>query len=376
MDAESTLALLRIEFPDGTEEVVPIHQSPFTIGRAVDSDVQLTDHKVSRRHARLLFEDEHVHLIDLKSSNGTFVGQTRLTPNEPYAISFDEVFRIGPYALRLEPAPTEKGVASPDHDVVIDSTEALEQLSVSEPAHEAEAGAAEERTPPSEREREVEVGTAEAPAPPESEPDPRVLIGVAEAPPPPPPPSEPPPPEDGRPSFDDAFGLPSERSRYLQYLPPIYDEHPFLGRFLLALEGVMAPVEQTVDHFYLYLDPHTTPAFFLDQLASWVGMTLDEKWPLEKRRAVVAEAAELYRRRGTRWSLSRHLAIYAGIPLDDDQISEWIQIDEPEDRPHHFHVVLQLPNGQTVDRRIVERIIQANKPAHTTYTLKIVEEKQ
>jgi len=133
-----------------------------------------------------------------------------------------------------------------------------------------------------------------------------------------------------------------------------------------------------VDNFDLYLDPRTTPAFFLDQLACWLGLTLDETWRRERRRTLVAEAAELYRRRGTRWSLSRHLAIYAGLPLDDDQIAQWIQIEEPEDQPHHFRVLLRIPPAESdepvdVDHiiQVNKRIIEVNKPAHTTYSLQI-----
>ncbi len=180
---------------------------------------------------------------------------------------------------------------------------------------------------------------------------------------PPPLPPQATPSGNGRLPYDDAFGLPHDASRYLKYLPPIYHDDGFLGQFLLAFEGILTPIEQMIDNFDLYLDPRTTPAFFLECLASWLDLTLDEKWSLEKRRVLVAEAAELYWRRGTRWSLSRHLEIYTGIAPE---------IIESPDRPHYFQVVLRVPPGQSVDRAMVERIIRANQPAHTTYKLEIV----
>lgn len=180
-----------------------------------------------------------------------------------------------------------------------------------------------------------------------------------------PPPRPPDPPEGGLVPYDDAFGLPQDASCYLQHLPPIYRSDPFLGRFLLAFEGVLAPIEQTVNNMDLYLSPRTAPVFFLDQLARWLGMALDEKWPPAKRRTVLAEAAELYRRRGTRRGLSRYIEIYADIAPE---------IIEPEDQPFHFQVILRLPPGHTADRIAVERIIEANKPAHTTYDLQIIQE--
>lgn len=159
------------------------------------------------------------------------------------------------------------------------------------------------------------------------------------------------------------FGLPAARSRYLDYLPPIYAEHPFLDHFLLAFERILAPIEQTIDNFDLYLDPHTAPVFFLDELASWLGLVFDETWPAEKRRLLLAEAIELYGRRGTRRGLSRAIEIYAGVTPHI--------FDELDDQPHRFNVVLYLPSGEEINQTTLEYIIEANKPAHTTYTLHI-----
>jgi len=339
---DKVLALLHIGFPDGTEQVVPITQPQFDIGRSAGNGLQLPDQLVSRHHARLLVEDDRHTLIDMNSSNGTLVGNSRLEPNQPHVLSPGETFRIGPYALRLDAAPAPSSPETP--------AEAAAEIGVEDVA-----------APPAEPEA-IAADIPEEPSPPA---EPQIRIGVAEAPPRPPPVK--PPPENGRPSYDEAFGLQLDRSRYLQYLPPIYHEHPFLGRFLLAFEGVMAPIEQMVDNLDLFLDPRTVPAFFLNQLAAWLDMTLDEKWPVEKRRAVVAEAGELYRRRGTRWSLSRFLEIYTGVEP---------RIEEPEDKPHHFRVVLRVPRGNGVDRGTVERIIQANKPAHTTYALEIRQDRK
>jgi len=323
MSSEKVFALLRIETPDEPERVVPVTESPFNIGRSKTNHLQLPHDRVSRHHARLLFEDDQIRLVDLKSSNGTLVGQTRLAPNDPYTLSYGESFSIGPYVLRIEaaPRPAVKEEAEPVSGIVI-GVEEMPAMTVAQ----------------------------------------EVKPGVSELPPRPPAPPAAPPTEPAQPSDDDLFGLPADRSRYLQYLPPIYRDDPFLGQFLLAFEGVLLPVEQIVDNFDLYLDPRTVPPLFLDQLASWLALTLDEKWPIGKRRAVVAEAAALYRRRGTQWGLSRILEIYTGVVP---------QIIEPDDRAHHFDVVLRIPKGQGVDRPTVERIIEANKPAHTTFSLKI-----
>jgi len=43
------------------------------IGRAPDNDIVLTDEKISRYHARLVFRSGKWHLVDLQSTHGTFV---------------------------------------------------------------------------------------------------------------------------------------------------------------------------------------------------------------------------------------------------------------------------------------------------------------
>ncbi len=314
--AQDILALLRITYADGHEQVVPLRQSTIGLGRIPPNEMLLPDPRVSRYHARLSFELDRIWLLDLDSANGTFVGGTRLFKNEPYPLSFGEDVTIGPFTLRLERVP------KPEPEVQIKEEPISASPQIPTEAH----------------------------------------VGVVDMLPPLLPPSGLPPLQDEAEFDAHAFGLPSDASRYMQYLPPLYQEEHLLGRFLLGFESVLLPIEQTVDHFDLYLDPATTLPGFLDRLAGWLGLTLDEKWPLEKRRTLVAEAVELYRRRGTRRGLARHLEIYTGLVPE---------ISEPAEQPFHFEVVLRVPPGCAVDRTTVERIIQANQPAHTTYSLKI-----
>ena len=82
-----------------------------------------------------------------------------------------------------------------------------------------------------------------------------------------------------------------------------------LSRFLLAFEGVLTPIEQIVDHFDLYLDPETTPTFFLAELAEWLGVALNMNWPEEKLRQLLREAPALFELRGTRRCLVRCLQL-------------------------------------------------------------------
>jgi phage tail-like protein len=163
-------------------------------------------------------------------------------------------------------------------------------------------------------------------------------------------------------------GMPEGASRWMQYLPPIFAggaagpaTNDFFGRFLLIFEDLLGPSQQSITHFDLYLDPATAPEAFLPWLNLWLGELVDERWPTATRRELLKHASWLYRARGTVHGLSRFLEICTGCRPE---------IQENIDGPHTFKVSLHT-EGQAVDRRTVERIIELNRPAHTTYTLEI-----
>jgi len=58
---------------DGEQHIYPL-QTPVTLlGRGTDCDLRLVDPGVSRHHAELRVENDQVVLVDLGSTNGTFV---------------------------------------------------------------------------------------------------------------------------------------------------------------------------------------------------------------------------------------------------------------------------------------------------------------
>lgn len=57
----------------------PLHKRETVIGREEEVDVSLLDDRISRRHARLVIDDEGVWLEDLESRNGTYLNGERLS---------------------------------------------------------------------------------------------------------------------------------------------------------------------------------------------------------------------------------------------------------------------------------------------------------
>ena len=186
----------------------------------------------------------------------------------------------------------------------------------------------------------------------------------------------------------------SARGRYLDYLPALYHDDELMSRFLMLFESFWSPLERQIDHLSFYFDPRLTPADFLPWLASWLDLTLDERWPEEKRRRLVCAAVSLYRKRGTRRGVQEFLALYTGKrPHIIEHRAENFRLGAGallgpgialglDNKPHTFTVALRLPPLPALDeeerrqkesdrRRIIESIIESEKPAHTSYNLRL-----
>ena len=79
-------------------KVYNLQATHIVLGRDPQCDVPLTDHSVSRRHAELRVEEGKFHIIDLNSSNGTFVNGVRVTEA---AIRPGDQLRLGGAILAL-----------------------------------------------------------------------------------------------------------------------------------------------------------------------------------------------------------------------------------------------------------------------------------
>ncbi|HEX2899952.1 MAG TPA: FHA domain-containing protein, partial [Bacteroidia bacterium] len=68
------------------------------IGRATSNDIVIADTTVSRQHAQLMIDDGgQVTLIDLSSSNGTFVNGRRIS--SPTRLDPTDIVKVGEYLL-------------------------------------------------------------------------------------------------------------------------------------------------------------------------------------------------------------------------------------------------------------------------------------
>jgi phage tail-like protein len=159
-------------------------------------------------------------------------------------------------------------------------------------------------------------------------------------------------------------------------LPAIYQEDLFTAQFMGGFDDVLAPIFTTLDCLDAYIDPWLTPDDFMEWLAGWLGVVIDEGWPVERSRALIANIADLYRWRGTARGLSAELAIYTGGTVDISETGgvAWSLVPggpmPGEDSPR-LAVRVTVDDPERINQRIVDQMINAAKPAHVVHAVEI-----
>ncbi len=92
---------IQARLPDGTSTEVRISSETVTVGRAEDNDLVLNTSNVSRHHARIERDGSAYRVVDLDSTNGTYIGGAKLLPGVPEPWSPDQPLRVGDAWLRL-----------------------------------------------------------------------------------------------------------------------------------------------------------------------------------------------------------------------------------------------------------------------------------
>jgi pilus assembly protein CpaF len=83
----------------GAQRQLDFDAAELSIGRVEENDVVLPRTNVSKRHARLVLKDERYVLIDLKSTNGTYVNGRRIAA--PMIVGAGDKIYVGDFILSL-----------------------------------------------------------------------------------------------------------------------------------------------------------------------------------------------------------------------------------------------------------------------------------
>jgi phage tail-like protein len=166
----------------------------------------------------------------------------------------------------------------------------------------------------------------------------------------------------------------SSRAYLRAGLPAVYQEGDFGMRFIGALETLLDPIVAVLDALPAHFNPDHAPRDVLDLLSAWLGVDLDESQTPAQRRAMVRQAAELGRRRGTRAGMELALSLgFPKLPLRVEDLGG-VRTDPPAggmDAPAAtFIVYCDKPIAEEV-QAAVARCIEQYKPVHATYRLRV-----
>jgi phage tail-like protein len=225
-------------------------------------------------------------------------------------------------------------------------------------------------------------------------------------------------------------------SRLLAYLPAIFQEPPGqaagppaplpLGRFLMAFESILlglpksratewadlqqpgleeilggavqqGSAEKVLAGIERYFDPgadyptdpnklkdyNRAPSEFLGWLAGWVALTLREDWSDEHKRKFIANAAQLYRLRGTKAGVTQFVQTFTGLPVEIFEETGEFQVGVTSrigvdtlvggGAPFFFRVraTSSDPLGLQKQTDMLTALIELQKPAHTSFSLEL-----
>ena len=174
----------------------------------------------------------------------------------------------------------------------------------------------------------------------------------------------------------EARDLLAEPSSYLRYLPAIYQDDLFLGRFLRIFEDILAPIHRTVRTVPQSFDPRLAPQPLLDILAGWVGTAKLDRCSEERWRHLVSQTIWLHRWRGTKKGLRLVLELTTGrrpliteygssFTLGQDASLGLNTAVEGTSGPHINVTFTCTP--ENIDIEFVTGIIRDYKPGHVTF---------
>lgn len=190
-----------------------------------------------------------------------------------------------------------------------------------------------------------------------------------------------------------------------QWLPPVFrndaESARFLDRLLSYFDTVFAEIEYEIEQFPRLLDPYSVPAGpFLEWLGAWFDWRFLAQWPETVRREMIARSISFFRIRGTIAGLRQLLQWHSGLTGDWPQVIEHFRArdyaerreppldDLPDGRlhiggkplitdetgiAHWFTIVMPasaVPDSEAKDT--LQRLIEAQKPAHTACQLRII----
>lgn len=105
---------LEIEHPDGRKEVVELNNKQYIVGRSSETDIHISDTRISRQHCMIELNNGQIYVTDLGGNNGTWLNQKKLLANVPEPVPPNATVHVGPAKLKNVSARPQ---VDPDNNV-------------------------------------------------------------------------------------------------------------------------------------------------------------------------------------------------------------------------------------------------------------------
>lgn len=158
-------------------------------------------------------------------------------------------------------------------------------------------------------------------------------------------------------------------------VPGLYQDDDFFKDMVGGFDSVLAPIQAVVDDLEVYVDPATAPPDVLEWVGTWLGLTVNRRWPVHRRREFVARAMSVYLWRGTKRGIEEAVELYTGVrPKVTDSGGTSASPEPLGDLPgtakRQVKVVVRT-SDPSIDEQLVDRIVADVKPAHVHHTVKV-----
>src|SRR5512141_486791 len=84
----------------GEQRRMVFNKPEVTIGRVQGNDIVLPKGNISKRHARVVLKDGRFIIVDLKSTNGTYINGRRI--DAPYVLKEGDKIYVGDFTLEID----------------------------------------------------------------------------------------------------------------------------------------------------------------------------------------------------------------------------------------------------------------------------------
>nr|MDQ3368773.1 FHA domain-containing protein [Myxococcota bacterium] len=96
-----------IQEKGGEQRRMVFNKPEVTIGRVQGNDIVLPKGNVSKRHARIVLKDGKFIIVDLKSTNGTYVNGRKIT--SPLVVKDSDKIYVGDFIIGVDEASQSEG---------------------------------------------------------------------------------------------------------------------------------------------------------------------------------------------------------------------------------------------------------------------------